>query len=621
MRAELKATIVPILSLVSLFALALGSPLLGGHTARAVETMPVSAIKPGMKGHAVTVFSGTETDRFEIEVVDVIRNYLPRQDAVLFKSSDPRLEHSGIVGGMSGSPIFIGDKLVGALSYGWRFNKDPLGALTPISNMLEIGDLPYRPDVLPHPKAKAGGGKARAGTQGWADTVLGLRQDPLPPRRRAIELDPSEGLTPLTVPLAVSGLSAGATQMLVEAFGMQPVRGGGSGGDGSKGSKSAKKWKMGDSVSVVMVRGDSSVAGNGTVTWVGPKGDRLLAFGHSMFNDGPTNIPIADARVHTILASVERSVKLSSPLDIQGLMYQDRQPAIALRTDLRAPMIPISATIQGPDPDLKPRSYDNEVAVGVSLTPNLVAVVLAEGVDEAARDATEVVVTVSSDVSLETSDGPRDVHMEEEVFFPEGVIGRMLGGSRSIALLAAVLDNPFEVGSIKRVRHDVKLEYGTPLDSITMIRLRDSEVRAGDIAQIEVTLRSYKGDERIELVPLRVPDDAGGEEIQIEIAGGDYIRPYRPLPGDLDDLLTTIVQTYPSRAMIATIYREHEGLSTKHGLLNELPDSVLETLADQSSTQSAIRFKQAARRVLPTKNIIEGIHTLRVEVMPRKSSK
>ncbi len=600
------------------------SAVLGGITfavgsqAAAVETMPVSAIKPGMKGHAVTVFSGTESERFEIEVVDTIRNYLPKQDAVLFKSSDPRLQHSGIVGGMSGSPIFIEGKLVGALSYGWRFNKDPLGALTPISNMLEIGGLPYRPDVLPHPKGAA---KARGGVQGWSDTVLGLRQDPLPPRRRPAELDPAEGLTPLSVPLSISGLSGSATQMLVEAFGMQPVRGGGSGAAAADASAAPRKWKMGDSVSVVMVRGDSSVAGNGTVTWVGPKGDRLLAFGHSMFNDGPTNVPIADARVHTIIASLERSVKLSSPLQIQGLMYQDRQPAIALRTDLRAPMIPVSATIKGPDPDLPPRTYDNEVAVGVSLTPNLVAVVLAEGVDEAARDATEVVVHVISDVSITTSSGPRDVHLDEEVFFPEGVVGRMLGGSRSIALLSSVLDNPFEVGSIRRVRHEITLEYGTPLDSIRMVRLHDGEVRAGDIAQLDVVLRGYKGEERIEVLPLRIPDDAGGEDIQIEIAGGDYVRPYRPLPGDLDDLVTTIAQIYPSRAIVASIYREHEGLSTKHGLLNQLPDSVLETLSDQSSTQDAVRFKQLARRVIPTKHIIEGIHTLRVSVQPRKRTK
>lgn len=598
-------------------ALALVGTAVIASRAAAVETMPVSAIKPGMKGHAVTVFSGSESDKFEIEVVDTIRNYLPRQDAVLFKCNDPRLEHSGIVGGMSGSPIFIDGKLVGALSYGWRFNKDPLGALTPISNMLEIGELPYRPDVLPHPKPRQ-----RDGAQAWADTVLGLRQDPLPPRRKAAELDPADGLTPLTVPLSVSGLSGPATQMLADAFGMQPVRGGGSGSaEPTKAKAGAHRWKMGDSVSVVMVRGDSSVAGNGTITWVGPKGDRLLAFGHSMFNDGPTNVPIANARVHTILASVDRSVKLSSPLDIQGLMYQDRQPAIALRTDLRAPMIPAKAVIKGPDPDLAPRVYENEIAVGVSLTPNLVAVVLADGVDEASRDATEVVVKVSSDVALSTALGPREVHIEEEVFFSDGVVGRVLGGSRSIALLSAILDNPFEVGEIRRVSHNVTVEYGTPIDTIEMIRLRDSEVRAGDLAHIEVVLRSYKGEERTEVVALRIPDDAGNEEIRIEIAGGDYIRPYRPIPGDLDDLVTTIVQTYPSRSIIASIYREHEGLSTKHGLLNELPDSVIETLADQSSTQGAVRFKQLARRVLPSKNIIDGFHTIRLDVLPRKRTK
>lgn len=581
------------------------------------DVMPVSEIKPGMKGYAVTVFSGTATDRFEIEVIDSIRNYLPKQDAVLFRSSDPRLEHSGIVGGMSGSPIYIEGKLVGALSYGWRFNKDPMGGLTPISNMLEVGGLPYRPDVIPHPRVKS-----RDGASAWADTMLGLRTDPLPARRKAEELDPIEGLTPLTVPLSVSGLGAGSTRMLVDAFGLAPVRGG-SGGSSAEVADAGKahKWIPGDAVSVVLVRGDSSVAGNGTVTWVGPKGDRLLAFGHSMMNDGPSNVPIATARVHTILNSVERSVKLSSPLDIAGLMYQDRQAAIALRTDLRAPMIPVVATIKGPDPDLPARTYDNQVAVGVNLTPNLVAVVLAEAVDEAGRDAVEVVVKVSHDISLETTKGPRDIHLEEEVFFPQGVVGRMLSGSRGVVMLSAVMDNPFEVARIRSVRQDVRMEYAAPVDQIEMVRLSDSEVHAGDVAQLEVTLRSHKGETRVEKLPLRIPDDAGGEDVQIEITGGDYVRPYRPLPDDLDTLITTLAAGYPSRSMIASIYRSHEGLSTKHGLLNELPDSVLETLADQSSTQDAVRFKQLARRIIPTKTIIEGQHALRVTVLPRKTTR
>lgn len=613
-RASTVAAVLPVAALVVGLA---GAHRLAAAPVRSADAvMKVGDVKAGMKGYAVTVFEGEASDRFEIEVVDVIKNYLPKQDAVLFRSTDPRLEHSGIVGGMSGSPIYVEGKLVGALSYGWRFNKDPLGALTPIGNMQEVGSLPYRPDVLPRPK-----GKARSGAKGWADAMLGLASDPLPPRRRAEEDDPTQGLEQLAIPLSVSGLSVNQTRMLAEAFGLLPVRGGSGGKQPENGAGAkAHKWKAGDAVSVVLVRGDSSVAGNGTVTWVGPKGDRLLAFGHSMFNDGPTNVPMADARVHAIIASVERSVKLSSPLAIRGLMYQDRQAAIALRTDLRAPMIPMSTTMKGADPDLPARTYDNEVAVGVSLTPNLVAVVLAEAVDEAGRDATEVVVKIEHDISVQTSTGPEDVHLEEEVFFPQGVVGRMMGQSRGVAIVSAALDNPFEVAEIRKIKNSVSIEYGTPLDTIQIVRLRENEVRAGDIVRLEVGLKSYKGDERTEILPVRIPDDAGGEEILIEVTGGDYVRPYRPMPNDLHDLLTTIEASYPSRAIVVSIYREHEGLSTKHGLLKELPDSVLETLADQSSTQDAVRFKQLARRVIPTKSIIEGQHTIKLDVLARKTA-
>jgi hypothetical protein len=162
---------------------------LAGEPVRAapIDTMPIEDVRPGMKGYAVTVFSGSDTDRFEIEVIDVVRDYQPKQDAILFRSSDPRLIHSGIVGGMSGSPIYIDGKLVGALAYGYRFNKDPIGGITPIKNMLAVGDLPYRPEVLP------GGPRARrfgqgAGRRRW----LGRRHArprrlppprPPPPRR------------------------------------------------------------------------------------------------------------------------------------------------------------------------------------------------------------------------------------------------------------------------------------------------------------------------------------------------------------------------------------------------------------------------------------------------------
>jgi hypothetical protein len=594
------------------------------RAAKPIATMPVSDIKPGMRGHAVTVFFGEKSDRFEIEVVDTMKNYLPKQDAVLFRSSDPRLEHSGIVGGMSGSPIFIEDKLVGALSYGWRFNKDPLGALTPIANMLEVGDLPFRPDVLPRPAGPRG--RVRAGSQAWADQMLGLRTDPLPARRRPAELEQGLDLEPLPLPLTVSGFGTATARMLGDTFGMVPVRGGsGPGGDGEAKGKGAEKegpkkdWKPGDAVSVVLIRGDSSAASNGTVTWVGPKGESLLAFGHSMFEDGPSNLPFADARVHTIINSVDRSVKMSSPLTVQGVMVQDRQPAIALRTDLRAPMIPVKVTLQGPDPDLAPRVYENEVAFGMELTPNLIAGILSEAVDEGGRDATEVVITLHHEISVETSKGPLTLSMDEEVFFSQGLIGRLLGRSRGVLTVMAALDNEFEVAKIRGTTHEIRMQYGSPVEAIQHVRLMDEEVREGDVVRLEVTLRAFKGDERQLVVPLRIPDDAGGEEIRVELTGGDGALPYRPQPDSLPTLLETIAQSYPSRSLVATIYRQGEGLSTRHGLIEDVPDSVLESLVDRSSTAEAVRFKRMARRVLPTDTIIEGQHTLDLDVLPRKT--
>jgi hypothetical protein len=123
----------------------------------------------------------------------------------------------------------------------------------------------------------------------------------------------------------------------------------------------------------------------------------------------------------------------------------------------------------------------------------------------------------------------------------------------------------------------------------------------------------------METLPIRVPDDAANQEIHIEIASGDSSRPYRPMPADVDDLLTTIQVGYPSRSIVVSIYREAEGLSTRGALMPELPDSVLETLVDRGGTRDSIKLKQLSRRVIPTKKIVEGMHFVRVNVLPRKS--
>ena len=581
-----------------------------------IDTMPVEDIRPGMKGYALTVFSGTDSDRFEIEVIDVVRDYLPKQDAILFRSSDPRMVHSGIVGGMSGSPIFIDGKLVGALAYGYRFNKDPIGGITPIKNMLTVSDLPFRPEVLP--EARTGPRvQARSGALGWADAMLGLGVSPLPARRRPTDLDPANGLAPIGAPMAVSGFGPGATRLLSEQLGLVATRGGS--GSAAPTPAGPKVWKGGDAVSVVLIRGDNAVSPNGTITWVGGKqGEKLMGFGHEMFGAGPTNLPIADARVHVIIPSVERSVKLSSALTVRGTLIQDRQAGISLRTDLTAPLIPVSTELRGPEAAMTPRTYKSEVALGLALTPNLATSLLADALEEGGSDGTELVAKIEHDIAVETSKGPRTIRIRDEQFFPEGIDARAITRTRGPITIAAILDNDFEVAKIRSITQRATIEYGAPLDTIESIRLAQGEVHAGDLVQLELHMRDYRGAARSETLALRIPDDAGGQDVQIELTSGQVARPPRPIPDDLDDLIDTLEAVYPARSMVATIYREDEGLSTRHGLMNELPGSVLESLSASGTTIGPVRFKQMARRVIPTKNLIDGEHVIKVSVLPRR---
>ncbi len=599
---------------VACVALGLVRPGVSTAKGRKIPTISVDELRPGMKGYALTVFSGTRPERFPIQIIDVVRNYMPKQDAVLFTSPDPRLQHSGIVGGMSGSPIFIDGKLAGALAYGYRFNKDPIGGMTPIANMLDVARLPYRPEVLPTARM-AGRGAARGKTAAWADTILGLDASPLPPRRRPTVGD-SVGLATLPIPLAVSGLGARAAATLAGSLGMVPARGGKA--SAAAGPGSPRPFAPGDSVSVVLIDGESSVAPNGTITWVDPKAERLLAFGHPMFGDGPTNLPFADARVHTIIPSVERSVKLSSAGTIRGTMVQDRQAAISLRTGVTAPVIPVTTQVRGADPDLPPRTYQNRVGVALDLTPNLLAVLLSDAAEEGARDATEVVLRVEHEYDVVTRKGARTVRVVDEEFFPSGVIPRMLARTRGVVLAAAILDNPYEVGRIRAVRQRAELTYGAPLETIEQVRVPHHEIRAGDVLELSVTLRDYHGKLREQTVPVRIPRDVGGETIQLQVTGGDFTRPYRPIPDDLDDLLDTFESFYPGRALVVSVFQPAEGLSTRHGLLTDVPDSVLESLTSGATTRKSVRMKRLARRVLPTPTLIEGDHTLKIEVAKRR---
>jgi hypothetical protein len=163
------------------------------------------------------------------------------------------------------------------------------------------------------------------------------------------------------------------------------------------------------------------------------------------------------------------------------------------------------------------------------------------------------------------------------------------------------------------------VHYGAPIEQIERIRINQEELRAGDLLEILVDLRPPRGPMRTEIVSLRIPEDAGGERVVVELGGGGWATPYAPIPNNLDDLLDNLSASYPARSFVGSIYRAGEGLATEHGLVEHLPESVLQTLSPSGSNRRAVHFKQAARRVIRTDSIIQGQASLELEILPAKA--
>ena len=269
-----------------------------------VTFMPVSEVKPGMKGYGLTVFRGTQPERFDVEVIDVLHKFRADQDLILIRTKHPLLEHAKAVAGMSGSPIYLQGKLVGAYAYGWTFGKDPIVGVTPIQNMLAELKRPEPKPVGERKKSPKSSTKKESATEKTDDPFASLRH-----KARPYKVKPPEkaGIVPLATPLLVGGLSPRALHRLraeLEDFGVVPFAAGGSAQE-NRGRWKDLRYVPGGALGVQLIGGDLSATAIGTITHV-HKG-KVLAFGHPMMNLGELSLPAAHAKVLHILASENRS--------------------------------------------------------------------------------------------------------------------------------------------------------------------------------------------------------------------------------------------------------------------------------------------------------------------------
>jgi hypothetical protein len=581
-------------------------------------------LKPGDRGYGLTVFSGMRPERFEVEVLGVLTNFLPNQDLILVKTQHPRLQVAKVVAGMSGSPVFVGGKMIGAYAYGWQFGEESVAGVTPISSMIAELRRPVPRDLLrplppagPAPRAQP---VPHAQRRGHLFKGAPLRYDLAQHASQVASastphnIGPRDGVSavPVGTPLMVGGLGESSVNMLRQSLsplGMEPIQGGGSGA-GRTLEGDLDRYVDGGAIGVQLIRGDVSATGMGTVTHV--VGDRLLAFGHPMMNAGVSRLPTALARVHWVLASAMRSFKIGAPVKPLGSLINDRQAAIVVDSTVEAPVIPLTINMQGIDGAPHPR-WNLEIAHEPFMAPMFTAIAIGNAVDATTRENRDISWQAYTTIRVREYG---DLTMHD---FGVAVGGTPNAGafmqSRAVGAMGALLNNPWEPVQIECV--DMRMEVRFARD---MYRLRGAEpldpaIAPGQKARIRVFLEPYAGPMQTRIIEVAVPRELAGSTVEIHLNPGDEEVPPVAQPESVRDLMRALPKlSYPPTTIVAAVRVGGHGVAYHGQVAARLPPGALDTLRSVHSTVSPNPVPSYERTIVPLGQFVLGSTSVRVRV-------
>jgi hypothetical protein len=608
--------------LLSGLCVLLSASLLGAALAESTPGfIHVDEIRPGMKGHGLSVFRGTAPERFDVEVIDVLRNFRPSQDMILIRTPHPLLDRARGVAGMSGSPIYLNGRLAGAYAYGWSYGVDPVVGVTPIANMLAELKRPVRLEMFPgakplpsHPRAEStprlptrerlAGLPVYRGdhpVSAWS-TIRALRE------KQAQARGPL-GLHRTSTPIMLGGFSDSVARMLaaeLEPLGFVAVQSS-VGGDGNGGPM---RFEPGGAVAVELARGDVSLTGVGTVTYVS-RGGRTLAFGHPLLEAGALGLPTATARVLHVLVSELRSFKIAEAARPLGALVQDRQPAIVIDPDIAPARIPVRVKINGVEGAPK-TEWHVEVASHRILTPSIVFAVISNAVRSTASDVSDVIFRASSKIGI---DGHGIVSLDEQGFSPMGAASPVAFSQlRMFALMEAAFANAFESSRVTSVDLELDVELSRDVYQIADVSVTHDEVDPGQEITIYVRVRRVDEPDTIRAVKTRIPEAAAGQTLRVSVSAGNQVALEQPQPGSLGDLIEQTRRYYPATSMVVVLQMPTRGLRFEGHVVDSLPASALNSLQLVSTSEDSPPFVTQSRTEIEMPKVVIGGANLTLQV-------
>jgi hypothetical protein len=577
----------------------------------------VADIRPGMKGVGRTVMVGTKLEEFGAEVLGVMEGVSPGRDMILCRLTGCNLEHAGIIQGMSGSPIYVDGKLLGAVAFAWEFAKDPIAGVTPFSQMVQYARSSDR-------RVAAEGlekGERQAFLLDEDRVVNGLSGlDFELGRPIAASGGGLAGMKPIATPVAASGFSPRALGVLAEQFrpiGLAPVAGGAA-TDRVKKEEGDKPLVPGSPLSIAMVTGDFDLSGIGTVTHV--EGDRVYGFGHPMFSLGSCEFPMMTGYIHTVYPRASVSMKMGSPLKVVGVLDTDVSTGVAGRLGKTPDMLPVSVKVRSGRYS-EPQTFKVQIVREPNLMASLVMAVLTNAIDTEGDLPNELTAHFKATIHLKDRDPIEidDVVSGARYTGPMAPVA-MFGPLASIVSMLS--RNHIAPVRIESIEAQVDIARGRTVASIESVRLASDRLEPGQTLKAFVTLKPYKDDRQTVSVELRLPDDLpdGTYEASLCDLSNNLRRrlrnePQLLEPHDVDSLLRMIRAPIEQNRKSISLHvpRPDKGLAVHGQTLPNLPGSVRAVFATSRQTAEPQTRADLVARV-ETPWVIEGSQTLRFTV-------
>jgi hypothetical protein len=594
--------------------------------------MPVEEIKAGMVGIGRTVFEGTELQDFKAHILGVLHNVQgPHRDLILARLEGGPLAKTGVAAGMSGSPVYIDGRLIGAVSYSiGAFPTEAIAGITPIAEMKDATEMPRR---VPTQHARIELPITREGLTAALNATY-ARLAPFanrPADIQVIGMPSATGaqlgamLRPISTPLVMNGFEPESAAMLTTAFGgagFTPVVGGAM----AQGSPELKKMtgplREGDAVGVSLVGGDLEMGATGTITHI--DGDRVYAFGHPFFNVGPSQFPMTRAYVYAMMPSLMSSFKISAMGEVIGTMQQDRATAIAGTLGKGPVVIPMAVSLQSQrDDGSAKRTFAFDIANDQVFTPLLTYVALANTLASYERQFGAATFSIKSRAQIKGHD---DLTLEDVFTGDNGALGAATAIAGPITML---LSNDREPITVTGLNVSIDASESSRTATIERVWIDEGRPRAGRTVPLKVLTRSYRGEDKISTVPIEIPANVSGS-VSILVTDGRQLNAMeqrdmrRSLqPQSVAQMIRVLNDTRRSNRIYIRLLNGKPGAVVNGEALTSLPPSVLSVLEGDSNGGSYTPLRSAAvgEWEVAMDSAVSGSRTLTIDIESRSGGR